>query len=120
MLMLVGFISVLIWVLIFLFCLLFRKKKLPYFIYLMCTFLLTYFFWDSYNYDANYYGPKVFTLLPMIGVFATLGLICLLIGEVTFDNLDNPWGGENQPKWPKYLAILMIIMCFIISISYLS
>ena len=119
MLMIIGAISVFIWVIIFFLCFLFRDKKLPYLIYLLLAFLLAYFLWDSYNYDPDYYGTKTTFISILIGICAVLGLFMLLIGEITFEQLDNPWGSENSPKWPKYLAIFMVCMCIIVSMVYL-
>jgi len=69
------------------------------------------FIWDGYQL-AQYKNDSIL-LAVLVGVSAILGLVMFLIGEVTWENLDYPFGlpdGEqSKPKWQKLLGILSIL-----------
>lgn len=111
MFMLIAAVGVSIWCLIFLGGLLFRKRRLPYLFYSLFSFLMAAFIWDGYQL-AQYKNDSIL-LAVLVGVSAILGLVMFLIGEVTWENLDYPFGlpdGEqSKPKWQKLLSILSIL-----------
>ena len=89
-------ISVLIWILIFLGGLIFRRRKLPYLLYLIIASMLGWLIFDSYGTPAHH--GEAMLLMGMLGFSAMLGLVLLLIGEVSFDQMDYPFGKPEKDE----------------------
>ena len=111
MFMLIAAVGVSIWCLIFLGGLLFRKRRLPYLFYSLFSILTAAFIWDGYQ--LAQYKTDSILIAVLLGVMAIIGLVMFLIGEVTWENLDYPFGlpdGEQpKPKWHKLLSIVSIL-----------
>ena len=94
MIIILGTLAILIWIIIFLIGLIFRERKKPYLIYLICSGLYALFLWDTYN--ASGYATKTTIVFSISCLLAIVGLILFIIGEANYDNMDYPFGKEEK------------------------
>ena len=94
MIVILGTLAILIWIIIFLIGLIFRKRKKPYLSYLICSVLYALFLWDCYN--TSGYETKTVLLFSFTCLIAILGLFCFFIGEANYENMDYPFGKDDK------------------------